>query len=176
MSERMRLLFVSGSQTRELTLILSSMKTFLAPSRRLRKKHNWPDELTFHHLLWFLLFLCVFSRTGGGVLLRLGSSSISTALWLSSLYTQTSPHNRHMVRPTPDFLWFNGLMCSAFRYFSLFLCSTRGIQTTNERRPILNAASPPPHDPGLPLHPRWTALPSRGGTHSLSRLCCRIRL
>lgn len=46
---------------------------------------------------------------------------------------------------------------------SLFLCSTGGIQTTNEWRPILHTASPPPRDPGLPLHPRRTALPSRGG-------------
>lgn len=85
-------------------MILSSMKMVLASSRRLRKKHNWSDQLTFHHLLRFLLFLRVFSRTGGGVLLRLGSSFISTAPWPSSLYTQTSPPSRHMVRPTPDFL------------------------------------------------------------------------
>lgn len=114
-----------------------------------------------------LLFPPCPDRTGGGARLRLGSSSTSTALWPSSLSTLTSaPSGRRVRLFTQSSRLVHVLVRSSSDFCSRSLTcrSSRGIQTPRERRPVLHAAPPPRRHPGVTLHSRGTALPSRGNT------------
>lgn len=93
---------------------------------------------------------------------------LHSTLALITLHADLTPQRTH--GETQSLVLF--VLRSGFHYFSHFPCSTGGIQTPNERRPILGAAPPPPRHPGLPLHARRTALPPRGD--GLYRLYCRI--